>query len=127
MGFGFRCGFLGMLHLEIVQERLEREYDLDLVTTAPTVVYEVLMTDGTVLSLDNPAKLPAANKLAEIREPVILATSLTPPDYVGNIITLCEEKRGAQQGINYLGSQVQINYELPRSAENTSELQSQMH
>src|SRR3546814_17206365 len=106
MGFGFRCGFLGMLHLEIVQERLEREYDLDLVTTAPTVVYEVLMTDGTVLSLDNPAKLPAANKLAEIREPVILATILTPPDYVGNIITLCEETRGAQQGINYLGSQI---------------------
>src|SRR3546814_1745290 len=82
---GVRCGFLVMLHLEIVQERLEREYDLDLVTTAPTVVYEVLMTDGTVLSLDNPAKLPAANKLAEIREPVILATILTPPDYVGNI------------------------------------------
>ncbi len=113
MGFGFRCGFLGMLHLEIVQERLEREYDLDLVTTAPTVVYEVLMTDGTVLSLDNPAKLPPANKLVEIREPVILATILTPPDYVGNIITLCEEKRGAQQSINYLGSQVQISYELP--------------
>jgi len=113
MGFGFRCGFLGMLHLEIVQERLEREYDLDLVTTAPTVVYEVLLTDGTVISLDNPAKLPPANKLVEIREPVILATILTPPDYVGNIITLCEEKRGAQQGIHYLGSQVQISYELP--------------
>ncbi len=108
MGFGFRCGFLGMLHLEIVQERLEREYDLNLVTTAPTVVYEVVLTDGSVLPLDNPAKLPPANKLLEIREPIILATILTPPDYVGNIITLCEEKRGAQQGIQYLGSQVQI-------------------
>ncbi|MCY7354018.1 MAG: translation elongation factor 4 [Lysobacter sp.] len=113
MGFGFRCGFLGMLHLEIVQERLEREYDLNLVTTAPTVVYEVLKTDGTVLTLDNPAKLPQANLIDEIREPIILATILTPPDYVGNIITLCEEKRGAQQSISYLGSQVQISYELP--------------
>ena len=113
MGFGFRCGFLGMLHLEIVQERLEREYDLNLVTTAPTVIYEVLLTDGTVLPLDNPAKLPPPNKLQEIREPIILATILTPPDYVGNIITLCEEKRGSQQGIQYLGSQVQISYELP--------------
>ena len=113
MGFGFRCGFLGMLHLEIVQERLEREYDLNLVTTAPTVVYEVLKTDGTVLTLDNPAKLPQTNLINEIREPIILATILTPPDYVGNIITLCEEKRGAQQSISYLGSQVQISYELP--------------
>jgi len=113
MGFGFRCGFLGMLHLEIVQERLEREYDLNLVTTAPTVIYEVLLTDGTVMPLDNPAKLPPANRLQEIREPIILATILTPPDYVGNIITLCEEKRGSQQGIQYLGSQVQISYELP--------------
>jgi len=113
MGFGFRCGFLGMLHLEIVQERLEREYNLNLVTTAPTVVYEVLLTDGTVMPLDNPAKLPPANRLQEIREPIILATILTPPDYVGNIITLCEEKRGSQQGIQYLGSQVQISYELP--------------
>ncbi|MDQ3229600.1 MAG: translation elongation factor 4 [Pseudomonadota bacterium] len=113
MGFGFRCGFLGMLHLEIVQERLEREYDLNLVTTAPTVIYEVLKTDGTVLTLDNPAKLPQANLIDEVREPIILATILTPPDYVGNIITLCEEKRGSQQSINYLGSQVQINYELP--------------
>lgn len=113
MGFGFRCGFLGMLHMEIVQERLEREYNLNLISTAPTVVYEVLQTDGTVLSLDNPAKLPAVNKIDEIREPIILATILTPPDYVGNVITLCEEKRGAQQGINYMGSQVQITYELP--------------
>ncbi|MCI4567438.1 translation elongation factor 4 [Lysobacter sp. CFH 32150] len=113
MGFGFRCGFLGMLHLEIVQERLEREYNLNLVTTAPTVIYEVLLTDGSVMPLDNPAKLPPANRLQEIREPIILATILTPPDYVGNIITLCEEKRGSQQGIQYLGSQVQISYELP--------------
>ena len=113
MGFGFRCGFLGMLHLEIVQERLEREYDLNLVTTAPTVVYEVLLTDGKVLPLDNPSKLPAANLIEEIREPIILATILTPPDYVGNIIKLCEDKRGAQQAIQYLGSQVQIIYELP--------------
>lgn len=113
MGFGFRCGFLGMLHMEIVQERLEREYDLNLISTAPTVVYEVLLTDGSILPLDNPAKLPAVNKIEEIREPVILATILTPPDYVGNVITLCEEKRGSQQGMNYMGSQVQITYELP--------------
>jgi len=113
MGFGFRCGFLGMLHMEIVQERLEREYNLNLITTAPTVVYEVLTTDGTVIPLDNPAKLPPVNKIQEIREPIILATILTPPDYVGSIITLCEEKRGSQVSINYLGSQVQIAYELP--------------
>jgi GTP-binding protein LepA len=113
MGFGFRCGFLGMLHLEIVQERLEREYDLSLVTTAPTVVYEVLTTDGEILSLDNPAKLPPPNKIGEVREPIIVASILTPPDYVGNVITLCEEKRGTQKGIHYLGSQVQISYELP--------------
>jgi GTP-binding protein LepA len=113
MGFGFRCGFLGMLHLEIVQERLEREYDLNLITTAPTVVYEVLRTDGSVMPLDNPAKLPAANLIEEVREPIIRANILTPPDYVGNVITLCEEKRGSQVGITYLGSQVQISYELP--------------
>ena len=113
MGFGFRCGFLGMLHMEIVQERLEREYDLNLISTAPTVVYEVLKTDGTVMPLDNPAKLPQSNLIDEIREPIIRANILTPPDYVGNVITLCEEKRGSQIGINYLGSQVQISYELP--------------
>ncbi|KIQ97987.1 translation elongation factor 4 [Lysobacter sp. A03] len=115
MGFGFRCGFLGMLHMEIVQERLEREYDLNLISTAPTVVYEVLKTDGTIVSLDNPAKLPAANLTEEIREPIIRANILTPPDYVGNVITLCEEKRGNQLGITYMGSQVQISYELPMS------------
>ena len=113
MGFGFRCGFLGMLHMEIVQERLEREYNLDLITTAPTVVYEVLKTDGSVVSLDNPAKLPPANHVEEIREPIIRANILTPPDYVGNCITLCEEKRGSQVGITYMGNQVQISYELP--------------
>ena len=113
MGFGFRCGFLGMLHMEIVQERLEREYDLNLISTAPTVVYEVLKTDGSILSLDNPSKLPQTNLIDEIREPIIRANVLTPPEYVGNVITLCEEKRGRQISINYLGSQVQISYELP--------------
>ena len=113
MGFGFRCGFLGMLHMEIVQERLEREYDLNLISTAPTVVYELLKTDGTIIELDNPAKLPAANFIEEIREPIIVANILTPPDYVGNVITLCEEKRGSQRFIHYLATQVQISYELP--------------
>ncbi|MBB3887827.1 GTP-binding protein LepA [Xanthomonas campestris] len=113
MGFGFRCGFLGMLHMEIVQERLEREYNLNLISTAPTVIYEVLKTDGTIIPMDNPSKLPPLNHVEEIREPIIRANILTPPDYVGNIITLCEEKRGSQIGINYLGSQVQISYELP--------------
>ena len=113
MGFGFRCGFLGMLHMEIVQERLEREYNLNLISTAPTVVYEVLKTDGTIVSMDNPAKLPAVNTVEEIREPIIRANILTPPDYVGNVITLCEEKRGSQIGITYMGQQVQISYELP--------------
>lgn len=113
MGFGFRCGFLGLLHMDIVQERLEREYDLDLITTAPTVVYEVVTTDGEVIELDNPAKLPNVSKIEEIREPIILANILTPPDYIGNIIKLCEEKRGVQRSIQYLASQVQISYELP--------------
>ncbi len=113
MGFGFRCGFLGMLHMEIVQERLEREYNLDLISTAPTVVYEVLKTDGTIINMDNPAKLPPVNHVQEIREPIIRANVLTPEEYIGNIIKLCEEKRGSQLGINYLGSQVQISYELP--------------
>jgi GTP-binding protein LepA len=113
MGFGFRCGFLGMLHMEIVQERLEREYDLDLISTAPTVVYEVLRTDGSIVSLDNPAKLPQSNLIEEVREPIIRANILTPEAYIGNIIKLCEEKRGVQIGIQYLASQVQISYELP--------------
>jgi GTP-binding protein LepA len=105
MGFGFRCGFLGLLHMDIVQERLEREYDLDLVTS--------VTTDGEVLSLDNPAKLPNVSKVEEIREPIILANILTPPDYIGAVIKLCEEKRGVQRSITYMGSQVQIAYELP--------------
>jgi GTP-binding protein LepA len=113
MGFGFRCGFLGMLHMEIVQERLEREYDLNLITTAPTVIYEVLLTDGKVLQLDNPAKLPPSQNIEEIREPLIVANILTPPDYVGSVIKLCEEKRGNQRSIHYLSTQVQISYELP--------------
>ncbi|HHW4679083.1 MAG TPA: translation elongation factor 4 [Xylella sp.] len=113
MGFGFRCGFLGMLHMEIVQERLEREYDLHLITTAPTVIYEVLKTDGSIVSMDNPAKMPPVNQTDEIREPIIRSNILTPPDHVGAVITLCEEKRGNQIGITYLGSQVQVTYELP--------------
>jgi GTP-binding protein LepA len=114
MGFGFRCGFLGMLHMEIVQERLEREYDLNLITTAPTVVYEVLLSDGSILQLDNPAKLPTNSSLVqEIREPIIVANILTPPDYIGNVIKLCEEKRGVQRSIQYLATQVQISYEMP--------------
>jgi GTP-binding protein LepA len=113
MGFGFRCGFLGLLHMDIVQERLEREYGLDLVTTAPTVIYEVVTTDGEVISLDNPAKLPNTSNIEAIREPIIVANILTPPDHIGNVIKLCEEKRGVQRSIQYLGSQVQISYELP--------------
>ncbi|MET4674651.1 MULTISPECIES: translation elongation factor 4 [unclassified Luteibacter] len=113
MGFGFRCGFLGMLHMEIVQERLEREYDLNLITTAPTVVYEVAKTDGTILAMDNPAKLPPPQQIVEIREPIIVANILTPGEYVGNVIKLCEEKRGVQRTIQYLATQVQVTYELP--------------
>ncbi len=115
MGFGFRCGFLGLLHMEIVQERLEREYNLDLVTTAPTVVYEVLTNSNEVLKIDNPAKLPPANEIAEIREPIIVAHILTPQDYLGAIMTLCIEKRGAQRGLHYAGGQVQLSFELPLS------------
>ena len=115
MGFGFRCGFLGLLHMEIVQERLEREYNLDLVTTAPTVVYEVLTTQNQTLYIDNPARLSAVNEIAEIREPIIIAHILTPADYLGAIITLCIEKRGVQRGLHYAGSQVQLSFELPLS------------
>ena len=115
LGFGFRCGFLGLLHMDIVQERLEREYDVDLITTAPTVIYEVEMTNGEVITLENPAKLPAVNKIAEVREPIIHANVLVPQDYVGAVIGLCEEKRGQQIGMQYLGGQVSIQYELPLS------------
>jgi GTP-binding protein LepA len=115
LGFGFRCGFLGLLHMEIVQERLEREYDLDLITTAPTVIYEVLDSSGELVRIDNPASLPPVNKIEEIREPIILANILVPQAYLGNVITLCVEKRGVQKDMQYLGSQVSLNYELPMS------------
>ena len=115
LGFGFRCGFLGLLHMDIVQERLEREYDVDLITTAPTVIYEVELISGEVLTLENPAKLPPTNKVAEVREPIIQANILVPQDYVGAVIGLCQEKRGQQIGMQYLGGQVSIQYELPLS------------
>jgi GTP-binding protein LepA len=113
LGFGFRCGFLGLLHMEIVQERLEREYNMDLITTAPTVVYEVLMADGTLLEIENPSRLPDASKIAEIREPIITATIILPQDYVGPVITLCTQKRGVQKDMHYLGRQVILTYEMP--------------
>ncbi len=115
LGFGFRCGFLGMLHMEIVQERLEREYDLDLITTAPTVIYQVETTAGEVIEIHNPAELPPVNKIQQIREPIIRANILTPEAYIGNIMTLCIEKRGVQKQVQYMGSQVQLEYELPLS------------
>jgi GTP-binding protein LepA len=113
LGFGFRCGFLGLLHMDIVQERLEREYELDLVTSAPTVVYEVLRTDGAEELVDNPAKLPPSNEIEEIREPIIVANILVPPDHVGAVLKLCNDKRGTQKKMQYLGSQVALQYELP--------------
>ncbi|ENV6004309.1 translation elongation factor 4 [Vibrio parahaemolyticus] len=113
LGFGFRCGFLGMLHMEIIQERLEREYDLDLITTAPTVVYEVEKTDGELLYVDSPAKLPAINDIEEIREPIARCNILVPSDYLGNVITLCVEKRGLQVDMVYHGNQVVVTYDIP--------------
>lgn len=113
LGFGFRCGFLGMLHMEIIQERLEREYDLDLITTAPTVIYEVEKTDGQIVMVDNPADLPDPGQIEEIREPIIEAHILVPQDYLGNVISLCIEKRGVQKNMQYLGGQVQLVYDLP--------------
>ncbi len=115
LGFGFRCGFLGMLHMEIVQERLEREYNIDLITTAPTVVYEVEVHSGEVLMVDNPAKLPDAGTIAEVREPIILANILLPQEYLGGVINLCVEKRGVQKNMQYAGRQVSLSYELPMS------------
>ncbi len=115
LGFGFRCGFLGMLHMEIVQERLEREYNVDLITTAPTVVHQVLTTTGDIIEIDNPASLPPVNKIEEIREPIIVANILLPQDYLGAVITLCIEKRGVQRNLQYLGNQVQLSFELPLS------------
>jgi GTP-binding protein LepA len=113
LGFGFRCGFLGMLHMEIVQERLEREYDLELITTAPTVIFEVIDNAGNVLLVDNPSKLPPSNDIAELREPIIAANILVPEKHVGAVIKLCIEKRGVQKHIRYLGSQVSVEYEMP--------------
>jgi GTP-binding protein LepA len=113
LGFGFRCGFLGLLHLEIVQERLEREFDMDLITTAPTVVYEVLMKDGELIEVENPSKLPDLSKIEEIREPIITAHILVPQDYVGSVMTLCNQKRGLQRNMQYMGRQVMLTYELP--------------
>ena len=113
LGFGFRCGFLGLLHMDIVQERLEREYDMDLVTTAPTVIYQVLLRDGTLMEIENPSKLPDLSKVEEIREPIITATILVPQDYVGPVLTLATERRGLQKNMQYSGRQVLLSYELP--------------
>lgn len=113
LGFGFRCGFLGMLHMEIVQERLEREYNLDLISTAPTVIYEVEQTSGEVLFIHSPAEMPIVNKIKEIREPIIRGTILLPQEYLGNVITLCIEKRGVQKNMQYMGNQVSLTFELP--------------
>ena len=113
LGFGFRCGFLGLLHMDIVQERLEREFDMDLITTAPTVVYEILMRDGTLLMVENPSKMPDPGKIEEIREPIVSVTIFTPQEYVGNVITLCTNKRGVQTNLAYHGRQVHLHYELP--------------
>ncbi|MBX9900750.1 MAG: translation elongation factor 4 [Burkholderiaceae bacterium] len=113
LGFGFRCGFLGLLHMEIVQERLEREFDMDLITTAPTVVYEVVMADGTIKMVDNPSKMPEPSKIEEIREPIVTVNLYMPQEYVGSVITLCTSKRGMQIDMNYHGRQVKLTYEMP--------------
>lgn len=113
LGFGFRCGFLGLLHMEIIQERLEREYDLDLITTAPTVIYEVVQTNGEIVYVDSPSKLPPISNIAEIREPIAECNMLVPQEYLGNVITLCVEKRGVQTNMVYHGNQVALTYEIP--------------
>ena len=113
MGFGFRCGFLGLLHMEIVQERLEREYDLELISTAPTVIYKVRTHDGTELSLDNPSALPPVTKVDVVMEPYVVASIMTPPEYVGKVMQLCIEKRGIQTGMKHHGTNVTLDYELP--------------
>jgi GTP-binding protein LepA len=113
LGFGFRCGFLGMLHMEIIQERLEREYDLDLITTAPTVVYEVVKKNGEVLRVDNPSALPDVGDIDEMREPIARCNILVPQEYLGNVITLCVEKRGEQRDMQFLGAQVSLTYDIP--------------
>ncbi len=116
LGFGFRCGFLGTLHMEVVRERLEREYDLDLISTAPSVEYEVLKTDGEIIKCDNPSQLPLPNEIDEIREPIVNMTVISPNEYVGNIITLCTAKRGVQKDMKYFGNQVSIMFEMPLSS-----------
>ena len=116
LGFGFRCGFLGTLHMEVIRERLEREYDLDLISTAPSVEYEVLKNDGAIIKCDNPSQLPAPNDIDEIREPIVNTTILTPNEYVGNVITLCTSKRGVQKDMTYFGNQVSIVFEMPLSS-----------
>ena len=113
LGFGFRCGFLGLLHMEIVQERLEREFDMDLITTAPTVIYEVIQRDGTILMVDNPSKMPDPSKIEEIREPIVTVNLYMPQEYVGSVITLCTQKRGIQMDMSYHGKQVKLTYEMP--------------
>ncbi|HPV31942.1 MAG TPA: translation elongation factor 4 [Methylotenera sp.] len=113
LGFGFRCGFLGLLHMEIVQERLEREYDMDLITTAPTVVYEILLKDGSVVQIENPSRLPEPSRVEETREPIIVVNLLMPQDYVGPVMTLCNNKRGIQKNMQYMGRQVMLSYEIP--------------
>ena len=113
LGFGFRIGFLGMLHMEIIQERLEREYDLDLITTAPTVVFELVLQGGEIVHIDNPSDLPEPNKIEEMREPLVIANILVPQQYLGNVITLCVERRGTQKNIQYTGNQVSLSYEIP--------------
>ncbi len=113
LGFGFRCGFLGLLHMDIVQERLEREFDMDLITTAPTVIYEVLLRDGKVLMVDNPSKMPDPSRIEEIREPIVTVNLYMPQEYVGSVITLCTQKRGTQINISYHGKQVMLQYEMP--------------
>ena len=113
LGFGFRCGFLGLLHMEIVQERLEREFDQDLITTAPTVVYEVMMRDGTMIKVDNPSKMPEVSKIDEVREPIVTVNLYMPQEYVGAVITLCTSKRGVQMDMSYHGRQVKLVYEIP--------------
>jgi len=115
LGFGFRCGFLGMLHMEIIQERLEREYNLDLITTAPTVIYEVLLNNGEIILVDSPSKLPDPSRIEELREPIAQVNILVPQDYLGNVITLCVGKRGVQKNMQFLGNQVSVNYEVPMS------------
>jgi GTP-binding protein LepA len=113
LGFGFRCGFLGLLHLEIIQERLEREFDLDLIATAPSVIYQIRLTDGTDIELHNPADMPDVMKIAEIREPWIRATVLTPDEYLGSVLKLCQERRGIQAELSYVGSRAMVQYDLP--------------